>query len=467
MRRPVDGEVHVHYGQIYVESDPENHGPGLAEAFAGQTAGLCGAATPGALWLNTGLHTGDVGFTVEVCDQAPPLDPAWEDVVEVSFRPASAQSALVQWAGEDSWDLDLEETDYRVRYCARGMDRASEEDTRLGGEPQLDRYLLQFWPAPPEPARVVKETARIAAYWHRYARTLPPPPTPAERAEAARRERLAQETAEREQLLAHERRQWGGRLPSDALRTVDGNVSGLRDFDPALLHALDAAGPATQRAVARFAARRACEAAGLTALDWVAHALTALAEDRPLPPPFDDDARMWHALASDPDVPDRTVGRAVPPEQQPGEPADSALPSGPRLQRAAPFVMGPAATTEEPQDRPPSGEEPQAWSPLGEEPQARPRSDEEPQGSPSSDSGWGPRAAMITIGRPDPSLRISQPHMALPAVTAAAEPDPFRAALDAVYAAVVTYGEDHPALLAEVWSFCEERPASPGPRSTH
>ena len=192
MRRPVDGEVHVHYGQIYVESDPENHGPGLAEAFAGQTAGLCGAATPGALWLNTGLHTGDVGFTVEVCDQAPQLDPVWEDVVEVSFRPASARSALVQWAGEDSWDLDLEETDYRVRYCARGMDRASEEDTRLGDEPQLDRYLLQFWPAPPEPARVVKETSQIAAYWHRYARTLPPPPTPAERAEAARRERLAQ-----------------------------------------------------------------------------------------------------------------------------------------------------------------------------------------------------------------------------------------------------------------------------------
>ena len=196
---------------------------------------------------------------------------------------------------------------------------------------------------------------------------------------------------------------------------------------------------------------------GLTALDWVAHALTALAEDRPLPPPFDDDARMWHALASDPDVPDRTVGRAVPPEQQPGEPADSALTSGPRFQRAAPFVTGRAAAAEEPRGRPPSGEEPRD----------RPPSDEEPQGSPPSDSGWGPHAAMITIGRPDPSLRISQPHMALPAVTAAAEPDPLRAALDAVYAAVVTYGEDHPALLAEVWSFCEERPASPGPRFTH
>ncbi|MFF8875479.1 hypothetical protein [Streptomyces massasporeus] len=445
MRRPVEGEVHVHYGQIYVESDPDGHVPDLADAFAGQRSGLCGAATPGFLWLNTGLHTGGVGFTVEVRDQAPPLDPVWEEVVEVSFRPASQRSALVQWAGEDSWDLDLEQTDHRVRYCASGMDRAKEMDTRSSDEPQLDRYLLQFWPAPPEPDRVLKETSRTAAYWHRHARTLPPPPTPAERAEAARRERLARETAERERHLAHERWLWGGRLPSDALRTVGGNVSGLRDFDPALLHAIDAAGPATQRAVARFAARRACEAAGLTALDWVAHALTALGEDRPLPPPFDDDARMWHTLASDPDVPDRTVGRAVPPERPPFESADSALMSG-LFQTAAPFVVGPAAAFEEPDAPSPSGE---GW-----------------QEPPPPDLASSPLVAMLTIGRPDPSLRISQAHMALPAVTAAAGPDPLRAALDAVYAAVVTYGEDHPALLAEVWSFCEDRPVPPVPRFT-
>jgi hypothetical protein len=92
VRRPVAGEVHVDYGQIYVLSDPDSFGPDLAEAFAGQRAGLCGAAVPGALWLSTGLHTGHVGFTVEVHDQAPPLDPVWEDAVEVSFRPASANN---------------------------------------------------------------------------------------------------------------------------------------------------------------------------------------------------------------------------------------------------------------------------------------------------------------------------------------------------------------------------------------
>ncbi|MEU1937982.1 hypothetical protein ACH49O_31300 [Streptomyces coeruleorubidus] len=422
MRRPVEGEVHVHYGQIYVETDPDNFGLGLSEAFAGQRAGLCGAATPGALWLNTGLHTGDVGFTVEVHEQAPPLDPAWEDVVEVSFRPVSADSALVEWGGGASWQLGLEETDYRVRYSAKGMDRASERDIRLDGEPPLDCYLLQFWPAPPEPDRVLKQTSQAAAYWHRYARELPPPPTPAERAEAERQARLAQETAERERRLAFERWQWGGQPPSQALRDVGGNVRGLLEFDPALVHAIDASGPATQRAVAVFAARRACEAAGLTALDWVADALTALGEGRPLPPPFDDEARMWQRLATDPRVPDRTVGRAVPPERPPFRPPASADDPIPQPQDAARAVVGPAAAVVE---------------------------------AAAADSAMC--AGAFTIGRPDPSLRMSQPHMALPAVTGAAEPDPLRAALDAVSAAVDAYGENHPALLAEVWSVCEGR----------
>ncbi|MFF8232102.1 hypothetical protein [Streptomyces caelestis] len=384
----------------------------------------CAGRRHRALWLSTGLHTGEVGFTVEVHEQAPPLDPAWEDVVEVSFRPVSEDSALVEWAGEDSWQLDLEETDYRVRYCAKGMDQASERDTRMDGEPQLDRYLLQFWPAPPEPDRVLKQTSRIADRWHRYARELPPPPTPAERAEAERQARLAQETAEREHRLAFERWDWGGRPPSQALREVGGNVRGVLEFDPALVHAIGASGPATQRAVAAFAARRACEAAGLAALDWVADALTALAEGRPLPPPFDDDARMWQTLATDPRVPDRTVGRAVPPERPPFRPPATPGVSTPQPQEAAGAVVGPAAAV-----------------------------------ATSSASGSAPCVAAFTMGRPDPSLRMSQPHMALPAVTGAAEPDPLQAALDAVFAAVVTYGENHPALLADVWSVCEGRHA--------
>ncbi|WP_431970060.1 hypothetical protein [Nocardia sp. bgisy134] len=170
----LDGEVGVSYSQIYVESALGGYGPRMHEAFAGQNSGLCGAAVPGALFLHTGLHTGDVGFTVEVRGQAPPLDPAWEDVVEVSFYPLSDRSFLVQWAGEDSWELDLKEgLDYRVRYCAQGMDQAREKDVRLDDEPLQDRYLLQFWPAPPEPDRIVRQTSQDAAYSHDWARRQP------------------------------------------------------------------------------------------------------------------------------------------------------------------------------------------------------------------------------------------------------------------------------------------------------
>jgi hypothetical protein len=142
VRTFVSGQVHVHYSQIYVESGADH--PDLQACFAGQSNGVCGAASPGTLFLTTGLHTGSVGFTVELHEGPPPLDDVWEEVVEASFTPASARVALVQWAGEDSWDLDLTQTCHRVRYCAIGMDAAHATVNRSEDEPELDRYLLQF-----------------------------------------------------------------------------------------------------------------------------------------------------------------------------------------------------------------------------------------------------------------------------------------------------------------------------------
>ncbi|MFL9652166.1 hypothetical protein ACJ7VE_00440 [Streptomyces sp. PB17] len=433
MQRPVTGEVRVEYSQIYVESGPDAVGPGLAEAFGGQSSGLCGAAVPGALWLQTGLHTGNVGFSVEVHDRAPRLDPVWEDVVEVSFRPASAGAALVECGGGAARSLGLQEIDYRVRYCARGMDEARRQDTRPAGQQQVDCYLLQFWPAEPAPDRMVKQTSSIAAYWHGYAREQPAPPSPAERAAAERLARLAQERVAEQRRLARERWEWGGQLPSRALREVGGNVRGLLRFDPALVHAIDQAGPAMQRATARLAARRACEVAGLDRLAWVAAGLAALVEGRPLPPPLDDPDQAWRALSSDPQVPDRTVGRAVPPERPPFRPP-APHDGRPSPVRPAPSrrIVGPAAAA--------AGAAEPARLPTPPAPRS------------GGDVG---HVVRITHGEPDPGLRMSQPHMALPALLDAAAADPLRAALDAVYAAVAAYGEGYQALLGEVRSLCQ------------
>ena len=168
-----DGQVHVHYGQMYVESDLDRFGADLAAAFTGQTNGLCGAAIPGFLLLITGLHTGNVGATIELHDVAPALDEVWEEIVEVSFRPQSGHVFLVEWGGGASWPLHLQTINYRIRLSASGMQQAQAEDTRMDGEPQLDQYLLQFWPAQTGPDQILKQTTESAAYWHSFASGLP------------------------------------------------------------------------------------------------------------------------------------------------------------------------------------------------------------------------------------------------------------------------------------------------------
>ncbi|MFC7010180.1 hypothetical protein ACFQMH_00305 [Streptomyces viridiviolaceus] len=363
MRTVYSGELAVSYGQFYVDSRSDGCDPAWWDVRAGQTNGLCGAAVPGHLFLTTGLHTGRVGLTVEVHRAAPPLDDGWEDVVEASFRPASPSTVVLPWGDGALCTLDLPTTDHRVRYCGRGMDRGRDEEPAvLEGPDPVDHYLLQFWPAPPAPDLVVRQTSRIAAYWHRHARSLPPPPTPAERAAAGRRRRAERRAAERAAQAARERAEtlaWGGRLPSRRRPEVGGNARGLVPLDRDLLDAVDAADPAAQRNIARWAARRAFDAAGLTDVDWIAPALAALDRGESLPAPFGDPRRTWDRFFADDRITHTVVG--------------------------------------------------------------------------SLD------------GHHD---NLLQQAMAMPALLAAAGPDPLRAALDALFAAAVTHGTDYPALFA-------------------
>ena len=53
-----------------------------------------------------------------------------------------------------------------------------------GEDEVVDAYLLQFWPAPAGPGRIVRQTTEIAAYWHRA--NPEPALTDADRAERKR-----------------------------------------------------------------------------------------------------------------------------------------------------------------------------------------------------------------------------------------------------------------------------------------
>lgn len=160
------GPLYVYYCQAYM-GDPE-HYAALDECFAGQTNGLCGAAAPGQLHLCTGLYCGDVHITVDVREAAPPLDlSAWEEVVEATFIALPDRAVvLYDWYRNTVCELPLKPGTYRVRYCARNMDAAHALDTLVDGEP-VDSYALIFWPAPPAPDTILKQTSQDAAYRHR------------------------------------------------------------------------------------------------------------------------------------------------------------------------------------------------------------------------------------------------------------------------------------------------------------
>ncbi|MEV0502051.1 hypothetical protein AB0I84_31275 [Streptomyces spectabilis] len=311
MRTVYDGELRVCYGQFYVESRLYLPGEERDEDRAGQSNGLCGAANPGSLFLTTGLHTGRVGLTVEVHETEPPLDDQWEEIVEVSFRPASAETTVVPWGDAAICSLDLLVADYRVRYCGRGMDVTPDDELSvLDGGPVVDHYLLQFWPAQPAADRVIKQTTRSAAYWHDHARSLPPPHGPEKRAAAARLRREAEETIVRGAQREAEAGDWRGRAPSPALREAGGNKWGLIALDRDLVDAVDSADAATQRAIARWAVSYAIARAELDTFYTFARAIEALRVGEELPVPLRDRAGAWEWFIAQKNLP-RTFVRSL------------------------------------------------------------------------------------------------------------------------------------------------------------
>lgn len=273
--------------------------PELLAARGGQVNGLCGAAVPGVLSFITGLHTGLVPVRVERLAQQPPVVAEWEDVVEVSVTTTSAPMWLSTF--DDAAEVALPAGQWRARFSASGMDAGAAADTRRDGEPVIDRYLLQLWPAPPERDAVLRESSSRAAYWHSLARETPAPPplrTADEVAAAEAAEEAARVQEELDLARGHELWTWGGQPPTDRLRAAGGRTAQLARQDRDLVDALAALDPATQRAVAVWAARTASEAAQQADDPRVAPALAALERGDPLPAPFDDDVRAWRTMFS-------------------------------------------------------------------------------------------------------------------------------------------------------------------------
>lgn len=309
MRTLFSGDLHVSYSQFYVMGENWSS-EDMDACFAGQVNGLCGAGVPGGLWLRTGLHTGLVAVAVERHDTAPPLGDDWEEIVEVSF---DTVPSLMLFNGSAAHH-DVEgwgSGPHRVRYCAVRMDEGRAADVRFEDEPEIDRYLLQLWPAAPAPDAVLRQTSEIAAYWHGTARSGPSAAEVAARRRARDAERRERRRIERERPEAQRRewydlQVWGGPRPADPLGSVH-VAAPVAKLDLALAEELVRLRPGADRAMARWAARAALAEAGLDRIDWIVAAADALDAEAALPPPFDQPHEVTRRLFTDPRVEHRVV----------------------------------------------------------------------------------------------------------------------------------------------------------------
>lgn len=254
-------DLHVHYGFVWL------HAPGvipddLDATRAGQRNGICGAALAGVLSMMTGLHTGTVPFGISLTELEPPLEPGWEDVVEVDFEPEDTEVVLSTFDHFETIVLPQLGT-YRARYCASGMDQARDQDTRQGGDEIIDRYLLALWPALPAGEDVVRQTSQQAAYWAQLAQETPAPVvlTEAERKAAEQAERDESRKQDELQLECMETLRWRGVEPTPEMRVVGPMIANVGERDYALAQLVAEATDEVRRRIAAWAAVEICDQA--------------------------------------------------------------------------------------------------------------------------------------------------------------------------------------------------------------
>lgn len=123
----------------------------------------------------TALHTGHIGFRIEVWDDEPTIEDVWDEVVEVSYTagPDTCTLAAFEWQQELHACELVPDRGYRVRFSGRNVEEAQRADSIGHEDPPIDQYLLQFWPdGVPRDDAVVRETTDWARYWHRVAQGI-------------------------------------------------------------------------------------------------------------------------------------------------------------------------------------------------------------------------------------------------------------------------------------------------------
>ncbi|WP_427889280.1 hypothetical protein ACQHIV_38605 [Kribbella sp. GL6] len=161
----LDQTIRTDYGQFdLVWGDGIGFDGDADRFFAGQVNGLAGAAHGAGVYLHFARRSGGSPLRIVLLDQAPPDSSSWEDVVEVSVDvPPGEGVGWSSWAGESGGRIEGLAGSHRLRLSARGRDAARNGEFEDG---PVDEYLIQLWPARPEPDAILRVGSADAAYWH-------------------------------------------------------------------------------------------------------------------------------------------------------------------------------------------------------------------------------------------------------------------------------------------------------------
>ncbi len=160
VERVVEGQVGADYSQFELWTGEGGHvatdiDVGLASS---QISG------PDGVSLTTARQWGEITVRASFHEEEPLLDPTWDAVVDLSAHLGTG-AAATGWGGEGELRLPAPHAiDVRVRYVVvTGQDGS--DLWRAGDEHVTEHYLLQLWPAPPRPARVVVSSSPWSQYW--------------------------------------------------------------------------------------------------------------------------------------------------------------------------------------------------------------------------------------------------------------------------------------------------------------
>ncbi|WP_433520805.1 hypothetical protein ACQPZ2_25830 [Nocardia pseudovaccinii] len=282
-------ELMMDYGQFCIDGglgDPDTEPDLLDRALAQRPCAGDGTAL---LVLSPHQNNFEMSIAVQVWDGRPPNDrDDWQQVCEGRLRVDSGGALSI--SSIDMWadPCPIPSGDYLIEVSGRGFVNYGWPGTTTPG----DIWRIRLWPDDggdllphrqwDMPGYGIPENVpipeRIAAE-----ESTEPQWIVVMDSTGARRVEVADLEAE---AAAAQRVAWGGD-PIPELREYF-SAEELARFDRPLAESIAAMDEPSLRRLARRCAVKACELAGIAEKPWVAEALTALGDGKPLPAPFDD-----------------------------------------------------------------------------------------------------------------------------------------------------------------------------------